>query len=122
MTELKVSDGIKIIVDDFHSIIALMSESQKVELIESLSCEDAVIKHVIDQVTHLHGCTENGFSGSHTCSAAAYAGGGSELDKAKFIIAKSSGSLAREMISAQARQIELLIKQNDELTKKINFR
>ena len=34
----------------------------KLELVERLSCEDVIIKHVIDQV--LNGCTENGYSGS----------------------------------------------------------
>ena len=40
------------------------SDSFKLELVERLSCEDVIIKHVIDQV--LNGSTENGYSGSET--------------------------------------------------------
>lgn len=38
------------------------SDDFKLELAERLSCEDAIIKHVMDQV--FDGYTENGYSGS----------------------------------------------------------
>ena len=47
---------------NYHDMMEALSNEQKIELVESLSCEDAVIKHVMDQV--IEGWTENGHHGS----------------------------------------------------------
>lgn len=51
----------------FHDLIEYMPMEDKLKLIESLSCDEEVIKHVIDQV--LDGCTENGSCGGKYCTA-----------------------------------------------------
>lgn len=49
---------------DVMDVFYNTSDEFKLELVERLSCEDVIIKHVIDQV--LNGSTENGYSGSET--------------------------------------------------------
>ena len=46
---------------DLYDFIEAIPDETKLELIENLSCEDAVIKHVMDQV--LCDGTENGYAG-----------------------------------------------------------
>ncbi|AUR83201.1 coil containing protein [Vibrio phage 1.032.O._10N.261.54.F5] len=55
-----------IITVNYFDMIERMPDSEKVELAEQLSCEDAVIKHVVDQL--LGGWTENGYRGSLSSS------------------------------------------------------
>lgn len=46
---------------DISELLDRLSEDKKLELIESLSCQDSIIKHVSDQI--LTGFTENCYSG-----------------------------------------------------------
>lgn len=46
---------------DICELLDRLSEGKKIELIESLSCQDSIIKHVSDQI--LTGWTENAYSG-----------------------------------------------------------
>src|SRR3990167_7060633 len=62
------------------------------ELIESLSCQEAVIKHVSDQL--ITGYTENGWSGAKGCSETPH----TALDKAIRAIAENSGEIAKREI------------------------
>lgn len=47
---------------NFLDVMYETSDQFKLELMERLSCEDVIIKHVMDQV--FNGLTENGYSGS----------------------------------------------------------
>ena len=47
---------------DFLDVMYETSDNFKLELMERLSCEDVIIKHVMDQV--FAGFTENGYSGT----------------------------------------------------------
>ena len=62
--KLETNSYMSIEVTEPNELLELMSDNEKVELIESLSCHESVIKHVADQL--IHGCTENGRSGSMT--------------------------------------------------------
>lgn len=81
-----------------------MSIKDKIELVESLSCHEAVIRHVTDQI--LHGCTVNGYSGSkaHHWDADS----GSALDKAKNRIAKQSSKSAKSRIEELEKECNRL--------------
>lgn len=61
--KLQINNSVSIEITEPNELIELMSDDEKLELIESLSCHEAVIKHVADQL--IHGCTENGHSGSY---------------------------------------------------------
>lgn len=62
--KLQINNSVSIEITEPNELIELMSDDEKLELIESLSCHEAVIKHVADQL--IHGCTENGNSGSYS--------------------------------------------------------
>ena len=59
--KLEINSYMSIEVTEPNELLELMSDDEQIELIESLSCRESVIKHVSDQL--IHGCTENGHSG-----------------------------------------------------------
>lgn len=86
----------------FQEMIEKLPDEEKVELIEALSCEDAIIKHVMDQV--LDTCTENGWHGAKS-------GGGSvevysPLDVARRRIAEGASKVSEEQIAALKRALK----------------
>ncbi len=119
--EIKASSGITITLNDASSLIDLMSDEDRVEIIESLSCYDNVIKHVADQISSLYGMTENGFSGSQICGYERLCGEGTVLDKARYQVALSAQESNSELINQQSDAIkrleERLSKAQDELLK-----
>ncbi|HFH3797467.1 TPA: hypothetical protein ACGJ08_004874 [Yersinia enterocolitica] len=119
--EIKASSGITITLNDASSLIDLMSDEDRVEIIESLSCYDNVIKHVADQISSLYGMTENGFAGSQICGYERLYGEGTVLDKARYQVACSAQESNSELINQQSDAIkrleERLSKTQDELLK-----
>lgn len=111
MITVKMS-GITLQFDDATALINLMSPEDRAEVIESLSCYDDVIQHVVNQIAGPHGWTENGFSGSSRCGSERYTGEGTPLDKARYQVAKSSSASAEEFMQAQAEVIKI---QNTEI-------
>ncbi len=71
-----------------------ISDAHKCELVETLSCQCAVIKHVIDQV--IEGWTEGGYHGVTSCTPSATPTHG--IDVATRRIAKASGEIAKKEI------------------------
>ena len=98
------SEG-KLEIDVFDIFDNIPKESIP-ELIESLSCSEVVINHVVDQL--LYGCTENGYFGSKCIKLTP----STALDIAKDRIAKESGRVASERI----RELEKLVKSAEALT------
>ena len=92
---------------NLHSLLDNIREEDLSEFLESISCNDKVIKHVTDQI--LDRWTENFHSGSSniTASAEVYLG----LDKAWREVAKRSGEVAKREIE---RLEEALKKRNEE--------
>lgn len=61
--EMKLNeDGTLSFNVDIYEFLDSLSDEKSIELAESLSCQNAVIKHVTDQL--FDGCTENGCHGS----------------------------------------------------------
>ena len=86
---------------DLHSLLSCIKDESKIELIESLSCDDAIIKHVTDQI--LDGRTENMF-----CGASVYEQSDTTyyaLDKARREISKRSSELAEQTIEGLEKTI-----------------
>ena len=81
---------------EFVELLELMSDESKAGIIESLSCEDAIVKHVADQI--IDGWTENYCSGGRIVGEPTPVGEGTPLDRACRRIAKSSDKIARKEI------------------------
>jgi len=92
---------------DFFDLLSGIPEQDKIDLIESLSCEDAIIKHVTDQI--LDGWTENCCSGG-SCFTAGHSPT-TGLDFARRQIAKRADEIAK-------KEIEKLEKALKEMTEK----
>lgn len=86
---------------DFFDAIKYVPAEQMPDLIETLSCDDVIIKHVTDQI--LEGWTENFCSGGSCVSAQAFPKTG--LDYARREIAKRSGEIAKEEIEKLEREL-----------------
>lgn len=84
------------------------SDRFKLELMERLSCEDVIIKHVIDQV--FNGCTENGYSGSEVIDSQRVS---SELQKARERIRQQGNNLLVKEINRLREQLENRCKYQD---------
>lgn len=109
-------NGITVIFDEPNTLLEAMTEDQKVELIESLSCHESVIKHVTDQL--IHGCTENGHSGTKVFAwDDDYA-----TQRAKNEIAKASDKIAQDKIKELERYLASADKRILELNNELNER
>lgn len=70
-------------------ILSSLSGEQEKQLIEQLSCSDAIIEHVTSQI--VNGLTENGYSGYVGCNAEP----STALDMAIRTVAESSSGIAK---------------------------
>ena len=112
------TNGITIEISD-SDFLSMLSDDDKVDLIEIMSCEDVVIKHVFDQISQLNGMTENGFSGSSRCGGSRLTGEGTVLDIARMWVAKSANVIANDVIEAQASAMKGLREENNNLRERI---
>lgn len=87
---------------DFFEAIKSIPEEQRPELLEDLSCDDVIIKHVTDQI--LDGWTENFCSGGSCVSAQASPTIG--LDYARREIAKRSSEIAKKEIENLEKELK----------------
>ena len=94
------SGGNVIFKVNFYDMLDSLSDEQSLSLAESLSCQDAVIKHVTDQI--LEGCTENGFHG--------YVGGdvlpSSELELSRERVMSLGNRLLKDEIKRLRARLE----------------
>jgi len=79
---------------ELHDLLGQVSTEQKMEMIESMSCDDDVIKHVSAQI--ISRWTENGYAGGSACTASDAPTMG--LDWACREVAKHSGEIAKREI------------------------
>lgn len=98
---------------DLHDLLDNVREEDLSEFLESVSCNDKVIKHVTDQI--LDKWTENGYSGGAAATAVADPKWG--LDKAWREVAKRSGEVAKREIE---RLEEALNRRNEEYFSLVN--
>lgn len=97
--EFKFEDG-KLVIDT-EFLLDAMSDEDKMFLVERLACEDAVIKHVADQI--IDGFTENARCGSRLCGTDVNVH--LPLDVAARRIAEASGEIAAQEIAALRREL-----------------
>jgi len=98
---------------DLHDLLDSVREENIAEFLESVSCNDKVIKHVTDQI--LDKWTENCYSGGAAVTADADPRWG--LDKAWREVAKRSGEVAKREIE---RLEEALKRRNEEYFNLVN--
>lgn len=91
------------IIFDIPELLEQLKGEEQLNLIESLSCQEAVIKHVAEQI--IDGYTERGWHGAMGCSETPH----TELDKARRFVADNSGELAKNEI----RRLESLVKSKE---------
>ena len=109
--EIKFKDGNLQI--DLHDLLDNIREEDLSEFLESISCNNKVIKHVTDQI--IDKWTENVYSGSSNITASAEVYNG--LDKAWREVAKRSGEVAKREIE---RLEEALKRRNQEYFDLVN--
>lgn len=102
----------------FQDLLEHLPDADKVDLIEHLSCDDAVIKHVTDQI--LEGWTENSYHGSVSCEANAEPHRG--LDWARRRVAKLASDVAKTEIEKLETALGSLQKRYQELADEIHAR
>lgn len=98
---------------DLHDLLDNVREEDLNEFLETVSCNDKVIKHVTDQI--LDKWTENYYSGGTACTADAAPIWG--LDKAWREVAKRSGEVAKREIE---RLEDALKRRNEEYFNLVN--
>lgn len=98
---------------DLHDLLDSVKEEDLNEFLETVSCNDKVIKHVTDQI--LDKWTENCYRGGSFIDAGAEVYGG--LDKAWREVAKRSGEVAKREIE---RLEEALKRRNEEYFNLVN--
>lgn len=81
---------------DVGAFLDALPSEQKVSLIETLACDDAVLKHVADQL--LDGWTESGQHAGLLCTASADPGEGNVLDFQRRRIARGADAVAAKEI------------------------
>jgi hypothetical protein len=82
---------------DISELLDSLSDEDKIELIETLACQDAIIKHVADQI--LTGWTENCYSGGTSYAVEGHA----PLDLARKRVIELAPEVAREEIERLKR-------------------
>lgn len=87
---------------NFREALESVPAEQRPELLEDLSCDDVIIKHVTDQI--LDGLTENGWSGCSWLSAQVSPQTG--LDYARREVAKRSGEVAKKEIEKLEKELK----------------
>jgi len=92
--------GLEITISHWDFVESL-SEEEKTDLIDALSCEDDIIKNVTDQIVHL--TTDNGSHGSVTSKASP----STPLSLATQEIAKNSSKIATREIKGLKREVKL---------------
>jgi hypothetical protein len=90
---IEFKDG-KITIDAYD-LLSAMSDAQKLDLVERLACEDAIIKHVAEQI--FDGLTENGHSGSSIIGSPNHS---SPLMDAQRRAANEAGEVAKREIES----------------------
>lgn len=89
------------LVIDLVYLFDNMPDESKLALAERLSCEDAIIKHVTDQI--FDGLTENGYGGSERCDQQHL---GTPLQDARERVRKEGNRLLVKELKRLRRELE----------------
>ena len=99
--KLQITPYLAIELTDPNELIELINDDDKVDFMQSLACDDIIIKHVTDQL--IFGCTEGGYHGSKGCNEAEPS---TPLDIAKRVIAKSYSTFVSDEITSLENELK----------------
>ena len=99
--KLQVTPYLSIDLTEPNELIELISDEDKLHFMQSLSCDDIIIKHVADQL--VHGCTEDGYHGSLGSNTSEPS---TPLDVAKREISKSYSDFVRKEITSLENELK----------------
>lgn len=94
---------------DFLDLIEYVSDEEKAELIEALSCQESIIAHVVSQL--VDGWTENGFHGYRSLADVEPH---TAIEKAQRRIALAANDVARKQIEDLTRHLKIAKDRADE--------
>ena len=92
-----------------NELLELIEDEDKIHFLQSLSCNESVLKHVADQI--VHGRTEDGY---HSSIGEAKSAPNTSLQRAVRQIAKNSSAIADEQIAELERKLKELEKSREE--------
>ena len=96
--KLQVTEYLAIELTEPNELFELISDEDKIDFWQSLSCDRIIFKHVADQI--IHGCTEGGYHATMSFGHEPT----EPLDVAIREVSKLSGGIAkREIESLEAR-------------------
>lgn len=84
-------------------VLGNLSPTQEQQLIEQLSCSDAVITHVMNQV--LTGWTENGYHGTEHCSMVSTIEHPTALEQSRWLIVNKADDMHTRLIDSLKRDV-----------------
>lgn len=86
---------------DLHEVLESMDAGSKSLLVQSLSCDDDILKYAADQI--VHGSTPDGYSGSEGGQASVAPW--TPLDSARRRVAMASGDIASREVGRLERAL-----------------
>jgi len=92
-----------------NELIELISEDDKVDFMQSLSCHEAVFNHVAEQI--VNGCTDGGYS---ACIGEVQSTPNTNLQSAIRRVAKSASDIAKHQIGELELKLKRMEKSNSE--------
>lgn len=111
--KLQVTKYMAIEFTEPNELLELMSEDEKIEFFQSLSCHESVFKHVSDQI--IHGSTYDGY---HASTSGVNESPVTAFDCAVREVAKKSSGVARREIEKLERALSHQKRQKEDWIKK----
>lgn len=112
--KLQITPYLAIELTEPNELIELISDEDKVDFMQSLACDDIIIKHVTDQL--IGGCTDGGYYGSSVWSSESEPS--TPLDIARRAIAKSYSKFALDEITSLESSLKRSNESKDEYMNK----
>ena len=112
--KLQITPYLAIELTEPNELIELISDEDKVDFMQSLACDDIIIKHVTDQL--IDGCTKGGYHGSSVWSSESEPS--TPLDIARRAIAKSYSKFALDEITSLESSLKRSNESKDEYMNK----
>ena len=105
--KLQVTKYLAIELTEPNELIELISDEDKIDFWQSLSCDDIIFKHVADQI--IHGCTEDRYHATMSFGVEPT----QPLDVAIREVSKLSGDVAKREIEKLEARLEREVSEKD---------
>tara|TARA_R110000851_G_scaffold89994_2_gene196335 strand:+ start:541 stop:909 length:369 start_codon:yes stop_codon:yes gene_type:complete len=92
-----------------NELLELIEDEDKIHFLQSLSCNESVLKHVADQI--MYGCTEDGY---HASIGEVKSKPNTSLQNAVRLMSKNFSEIANSQITELELKLKELEKSNNE--------